>query len=46
MQADVKGFVFLLIDQLVTGGRSAYRMPPDLKGVQRGGMLLNVVDRL
>ncbi len=46
MQADIKRFILLFINQLVIGRVRAYGMAPHLIRQQRGGVLFNVVDRL
>ena len=46
MQADIKRFVFLFLDQFVIGGVRAYNVAPHLIRQQRGGVLFNVIDRL
>ena len=45
-QPDVKGVIFLFVDQLILLRRRADRMPPDLIRQQRGGMFTHVVDGL
>ncbi len=46
MQADIKRFVFLFIDQLVVCGVRSDGVPPYLIGQQRRGVLFDVVHRL